>query len=489
MRAMKRIGVTALLILGSVLPAGPARADSVAARWIQLGPGNQGAAPTSLTPTIWARAVTTDGSCPALAIDGAPAATPMGVRFSNTPGFPVTECEAVVPAGHATATVGGVDLKLPVENPKRILVIADTGCRMNGTAQQNCNDPSAFPLQFLANYEALFKPDLVVHVGDYFYRDTDCQGAFPGCNDPSSPGYEPWGDNWGSWNADLLTPAATLLAAAPWVMTRGNHESCGRGAHGWYSLLDPRPYDANAVNCTAGSFTQGSATSFPTGAAPYGHDFEPSYLVPAGPVTLIVHDSSYANDSKVDAVTAARYAADLASVLAAVGTNATAIFTTHKPAYGLVTGMPTSGGDATEQYLFNGLLNGGAGVPYSVGLFLSGHIHQFEYLNFSDYTRYAPQLIVGVGGTLLDTPTAPPALTDAYQDQAFTLHDGTSSTTSAEVTHAYSQAEFGFAVLHATPAGYLADVYSIGASRRGRCRITLGPNLAPGTQRGISCWQ
>ena len=151
--------------------------------------------------------------------------------------------------------------------------------------------------------------------------------------------------------------------------------------------------------------------------------------------------------------------------------------------------MPTSGGDATEQYLFNGLLNGRAGVPYSVGLFLSGHIHQFEYVNFSDYTRYAPQLIVGVGGTLLDTPIAPPALTDAYQNQPFTVHDTTSGATSAQVTNAYSQAEFGFAVLDATPTGYLANVYNIGASRSGRCTLTLGPNLAPGTQRSIACWQ
>ncbi len=477
-----------VLSLGFVAQATAARADTVVARWIQLGPANQGANPLAANPTIWARAITTDGSCPALLLDGAPA-SPMSVRFSNTPGFPVTECETVVPAGHRTATVGDVDLKLPVANPRRILVIADTGCRMNGTSQQNCHDPSAFPLQFLANFEALLRPDLIVHVGDYFYRDTDCQGAFPGCSDPSSPDYEPWGDNWESWNADLMTPAKVLLAAAPWVMTRGNHESCGRGAHGWYSLLDPRPYDANAVNCSAGSFFSGSTSAYEAGATPYGYDFEPTYVVPAGGVNLLVHDSSFANDSKVDTTMAARFAADLGTVLAAVGTSSVNIFTTHKPTYGLVNGAPTSGGDFTEQYLFNSLVNGGGGVPYSVGLFLSGHIHQFEYLNFSDYTRFAPQLVVGVGGTLLDPPTAPPALTDAYADQPFTVHDTATATETANVRHAYSQAEFGFAVLDATRTGYRADVFSIGASRVGRCAITLGPNLVPGTQRGIACGQ
>jgi hypothetical protein len=477
------------VLLGFLAHAGTARADAVVARWVQLGPGEAGASPLSATPTIWARAVTTDGTCPALLLDGAPAAAQPAVRFSDAPGFPVTECEAVVPPGHATATLGGVDLKLPVADPKRILVIADTGCRMSGAAQQDCNDPVAFPLQFLSNYEASFKPDLVVHVGDYFYRDTDCRNAFPGCLDPASPEYEPWGDDWPSWNADLLTPAKALLAAAPWVMTRGNHESCGRGARGWYALLDPRPYDDRAVNCAAKSFFAGSATRYALGSTPYGYDFEPTYVVPAGRVNILVHDSSFARDLAVDAVTAARYAADLGAALAAVGPDSTNILATHKPTFGLVAGTPTSAGDATEQYLFSGLLNGGDGVPSNIGLFLSGHIHQFEYVNFADAARYAPQMIVGVGGTLLDPPTAPPALTDAYQDQGFTVHTGAATTATATVGHAYSQAEFGFAVLDATPTGYVANVYSIGASRAGRCSITLGASLAPGTQRGIACWQ
>jgi hypothetical protein len=85
----------------------------------------------------------------------------------------------VVPAGHTAATIDGVQLKLPVANPKRILVIADTGCHINGPAsQQDCHNPAAFPLQYLANLEAQFTPDLIVHVGDYFIIATPC--ARPG---------------------------------------------------------------------------------------------------------------------------------------------------------------------------------------------------------------------------------------------------------------------------------------------------------------------
>ena len=153
-----------------------------------------------------------------------------------------TVCEAVVPANHVTATIDGVTLKLPVANPKRILVIGDTGCRINGaSSQQDCHNPSAFPLNYLANYEAQFNPDLVVHVGDYFYRDTACQTGInnygvaqnnSNCNSnpTTNTGYVPWGDVFDSWNGDFFFPAVNLLEAAPWVMARGNHESCGRGA-------------------------------------------------------------------------------------------------------------------------------------------------------------------------------------------------------------------------------------------------------------------
>ena len=293
---------TALVVLAVALLPVSARADGdgVLARWIQLGPGSSpgalatgsdGDAPASTTPTILARAITASDTCPALTIDGSPLA--MNVRFTpDAPvagplppvgNFPVTLCEAVVPPGHREASIGGLALRLPVKDPKRILVIADTGCRMNGprgadgSNQQDCSSPVAFPLRFLANYEALFRPDLVVHVGDYFYRDTDCNNAFPGCNDPASPRFEPWGDNWSSWNADLFSPANVLLAAAPWVMVRGNHESCGRGAQGWYRLLDPRPYpnaDKSPFTCSKGS----------------AYDFSPSYVVPVSDVNLLIHE-------------------------------------------------------------------------------------------------------------------------------------------------------------------------------------------------------
>jgi hypothetical protein len=483
MRTTRSTLAAATLAAASAMATLPARAE-VVAQWIQIGPGDQGVSPLSGTPTVWARAITTDGSCPALSIDGAPAAQPLAVRFSNAPDFPVTQCEAVIPLGHRTARIGEVDLKLPVKNPRRILVIADTGCRMNGAAQQNCSDPKDFPFRANADYAASLQPDLVVHIGDYFYRDTDCRGAFPGCDDPSSPNYEPFGDNWASWRGDVFDPARKLLAAAPWVMVRGNHESCGRGAKGWYSLLDPKPYDPAAVACAAGSFFNGTATSYDGSSPPWGYDLSPTFVVPIGETRLLVHDSSFAIDARVDAATARRYETDLTAALAAAGGD-DVVFLTHKPTFALVAGAPTNGGNFTEQFLFSGGLGPdsafASGVPYKIGLFLSGHVHQTEYLNFMDFARYAPQVIIGVGGSQLDAPVVAGQSVYAFANEPFTVHNTIYSTTPADVERAYARTEYGFALLHPQPRGFELQTFTLADGRKGRCSITLG------VRRGVAC--
>lgn len=473
----------ALLALGLGLAPLAAQAE-VVSRWIQLGPGEQGQSPLAGPPSIWARAITTDGACPALKLDGRPAAVQMQIRFANTPGFGVTQCEAVVPPGHRTALIGDVELRLPVQRPRRILVLADTGCRMNGAAQQNCHDPVAFPTQAVMDAAAALEPDLVIHIGDFFYRDTGCGGAFPGRDDPASPAYEPFGDNWASWKGDFFDPAHKLLATAPWVMVRGNHESCGRGAHGWYSLLDPKPYAQAAVDCPAGSFFTGTSKAWDGSGTPYGYDFNPSYVVPLGETSLLVHDSSFAVDASVDPVMAARYDRDLAAAIAAIG-RGDAVLTTHKPTFALIAGAPTNGGNFTEQFVFSGGVAPtspfAGGVPYSLGLFLSGHVHQLEYVNLMDFARFAPQLIVGVGGSQLDAPTTPGQPVTSYANQPFTLHNIVDGTTETPVEKAYSRAEFGFAVLEPEPRGFRVQAYTLAEGRKGRCNITLG------TRRGIAC--
>jgi hypothetical protein len=135
-----------------------------------------------------------------------------------------------------SAVVGGQSLPVPKANPTKIVVIGDTGCRLqNGNGTQSCNDPNPngtdtpYPFAAVASLAAAQNPDLVLHVGDYAYRDNACP-AGQGFNCGGSP----WGFGWDTWQADLFSPGAALLAAAPWIMTRGNHEQCNRAGQGWY---------------------------------------------------------------------------------------------------------------------------------------------------------------------------------------------------------------------------------------------------------------
>ncbi len=523
------------------------------ARWIQMAPGsstnalvsgNYGDQPTSVFPTILARAIVSGGACPVVHLDGG-LTWPLRVRFTgssltNVPGtagatnakagypqyfvqnttpqnFPNgtpmattswTECESALPFGYHTATIDGVDLALPKAKPTRFLVLADTGCRMagalaaNGANQQNCSDPTTFPLAYLANLEATFKPDLIVHVGDYFYRDTNCNNTFPGCADTTSANYEMYGDTFDSWNADLLFPAKSLLAAAPWIMTRGNHESCGRGARGWYALLDPHPYDFSKVSCAPSSPAAPSAT-----APNYTADFEPTYVVGTPGLNFLVHDSSLANDTAVATALAQNYDVDLTNLLAAVGKKSMNIFTTHKPSFGLDYGEQSSSTpsiDSAGDYTLQAAVAGGTyaasafahGVPKNVGLFLSGHIHAFQYVNFNNNELYAPQLIVGMGGSLLDADlntgivpangTLDPA---AYTQSGaeFAINQVSGSVIDAIASKTYGHDEFGFAVLDAkfdtdgSVKAFDAAVYKVSSTLAGHCTIKLRPN------RSIAC--
>jgi hypothetical protein len=100
--------------------------------------------------------------------------------------------------------------------------------------------PKQWPFHFIADVVAQTKPDLVIHVGDYHYRETPCPRGHDGCAG------SPFGDTWSVWRADFFAPADTLLKMDPWVFVRGNHELCDRGGKGWSRMLERFPFDAAA---------------------------------------------------------------------------------------------------------------------------------------------------------------------------------------------------------------------------------------------------
>src|SRR5262249_14105024 len=211
---------------------GPTRATPRAA-WVQLiGPDGSSSV----------RAIINKGNCPDLMVDGKPvrmnvradpkALFPGHRKKMPTADFRVQVCETIVPAGTASAVLEDRPLSLPPPEIRRIVVLGDTGCRVKKKKTQDCNDPKKSPHAKLVEHAAQARPDLVIHLGDYLYREKRCSKRVTDCPNVAT------GYGWNVWDADFFTPSSPLLAAAPWIMVRGNHETCGRAGEGWYRFLD-----------------------------------------------------------------------------------------------------------------------------------------------------------------------------------------------------------------------------------------------------------
>ena len=309
-----------------------------------------------------ARAVVEGERCPALAVDGA--GVTMSVRAPADERFPLV-CEAVLPTGAATATLDGAALPLPHAEVKRIAIFGDSGCRVDAPAHeyQACNDPAAWPFLRTSAAAAALMPDLVIHVGDYLYRESPCPALQPGCRG------SPSGDDWAAWQADFFAPAATLLKAAPWVMVRGNHENCSRSGAGFFRLLDPRPLPASC---------------------PF---ISPVYRVAVGGLTFYVLDSGEAGDVTAPPQLVDTYRQNLAAI------DGPAWLLTHRPVWAVARFVKGPG--LSVLLNFNATLSAAMGdkPPAAIALVVSGHIHLFEALSFADHR--APQLVLGTAGSSL----------------------------------------------------------------------------------------
>jgi hypothetical protein len=350
--------------VASTLAAVTQAEAKILAQWVELGPDGSSSA----------RAITED-TCPAVTFDGV--AVPMNVRsdpaqqFGNVKPaqFLVRGCEVAVPAGAVTAMLDGKALPLPKANPQRIVMFGDTGCRLKtGDAWQACNDPDAWPFPKVAALAAAAHPDLMIHVGDYEYRESPCPAGNTGCAG------SPYGYGWDAWNADFFQPAAPLFAAAPWVMVRGNHENCDRAGEGWFRFLDHSPMEQSC------------------------RDFTGDYVVRLGDFALVVVDSGKVNDNAgEDSEQVPILHRQFLDVLAEKIPDY-AWLTTHKP----VNGMLAKPGDPAVNIASNKVLQAalGADMPASVRMYVAGHIHFFQAVDFGG--ARPSQLVVGTGGDNLE---------------------------------------------------------------------------------------
>ncbi len=381
--------------------------------WVQYVPGG-----------IEARAITDATECPKATIDG----QIIAMSKRSTPGerYPITTCAMQVPKGTKEAAINDVPLPLPVEKPQRILVIGDTGCRLKGKVNQGCNDIADWPFRINADISAEMKPDLVIHVGDFHYREGACPIGNRKCAG------SPSGDTWDVWRADFFSPSEALLQAAPWVMVRGNHEECDRGGIGWSRTLDPYTFD-NATGCLG---------------------LGKPYTVDLGGVTLAVWDVSTASEGKLNEGQAAVFREQFKAL--ANLADQPVWLAQHRPIWsseGTTKDGQTEGDNKT-------LATAGIdSIPAKVQAMFSGHHHVFRVMNYQE--NLPIQIISGHGGDELMSSDA-----GSRTPAGLKINNAT-------VKYSFEQPGiFGFAMLERDGGNWKLTNYDVHGRKLANCAMT-----------------
>ena len=417
-----------------------AQSDSrVRNAWVQVVPPNRGLV----------RATTEADRCPLAHFDGRDVR--MKVRARPNPDFDVLVCELSVPPGTGRIEVAGRELRPVSQNPRRIAVVGDTGCRMKaGSALddgfQNCGDPDDWEFAKVAKRVAEWQPDLIIQLGDYIYREQECPESCGNCL--GSPFNSP-GMRMDTWDVEFFEPGTPMLEAAPLVLVRGDHEKCERAGRGYFRFLDP--------------FGMRTCTDF---SAPYALDFDGLQLVVTD--TVQAEDTSLSPDAVIG-----RYAQDFERA-GELATGDTWLIS-HRPIWALrpaaAAGSTTRKDECGNQAIPRRLVVQDINVtvqealassrlagwlPPAVGLVLTAHIHVGEVLSFTG--GRPPQMVVGISGTKLL-----PAVTEDLVGQVI---DGET------ITHATMISVHGFFGFEPRQAGgWDVEVLDAGGASVSRCRV------------------
>lgn len=310
--------------------------------------------------------VVNSGNCPAITCDGKTLQT--SLRFQKNSGFDVNVCAAEI-EGCKNVTYQNKTVTLP-KKIKTIAIIGDTGCRIkikkDSTSDkdlQNCRNKDAWPAEKIAQKIAAQKPDLIIHVGDYQYREK-CENPEL-CKDVEMQyvGYD-----YKAWKEDFLKPFANILGEAPWIFIRGNHEDCDRAWQGYKAMLSPYPYQACDKE-DDGKNMQKNAS-------------EPPYTIDLDDIHMVAMDSAGEDDKKIKEKDLKLFE----EWFDGMHLKKHSWILTHKPVYDL-----NYKDESAQEKAFkkSGL------EPAKI---LSGHIHLFEWVKDGKQE----QLVVGNSGTKLD---------------------------------------------------------------------------------------
>jgi predicted phosphodiesterase len=357
--------------------------DTPLAAWTELGPGGlqvvravMASGTASCPPIHWEIGATSGGGA-------------MALRAPSNGAFNDTVCEYPLPGSATGADVAGMAVPVRKGVIEKVALLGDTGCKegKQSSSKVKC-DPKLWTFGMVANEIAAENPDLIIHLGDIFYRTTACENDKSNGKSGCSAGID----------EDFFTPAKPMLAAAPLVMVRGNHEEYGGDCVGWFRYFEPTLKSA-VKDCTqtAGnvSCTQAQSQRF---SLPYSVMLNPQQA-------LVVLDTSAAPNPPEGGTQAYidEYSRELncANQRADQADRPTWLIS-HVPLWYNAKPKAEGGPPLLEQAL---LQAGAGGLSSNFQMVISGHLHQFQYLSFdTTKVKEPPQLILGDGGTLMSNP-------------------------------------------------------------------------------------
>lgn len=434
MMAFRHIIKPALAVIGLTCigqaSAGTATTSQQYANYVILGqsPGgeNLAIARTVIDPQL---------TCPTISeVSGA--TTINMITRDNPFHFPVMVCEALIEFDKSyqmNFADSSISLPMAKSDMANIQVFGDTGCKSSDCAEGT----AAQPFKSLADSAVVDKPDVVLHMGDFNYRGTGGQVGFTikdgsgnltqqnewtydAGDDLTSADQCGQGkggtfysqnaqnanrpDSWQYWHDDLFMSSQKLMQAAPWIVARGNHELCSRAGPGYFYFLDPHS------NLVKGQKQLSCPVPNPSKDALANSVQIPNYTVSFKTLDIAVIDSANACDGFDNSPFAKVYKKvfkDLNQSVKKSGNNTWMM--THRPIWGVQAfdGDKSTACTSANQYAcINQMMQDaiaalpGKSLNKNISLVLSGHMHKFESVSFTE-KGHPPGIIVGSSGVKL----------------------------------------------------------------------------------------
>ena len=371
-------------------------------------------------PRFIIRTIVKTNNCPTALVDGVTQALVLRTKTPPT-NFKYYVCEAYLALNNPIKSIilNGFSLPTPISNPETIIVVGDTGCR---SASQNCSPKNTYnpgwyyekiAAEAANDPQAHKKPDLIVHVGDMHYRESNNGDCAQTKNGPC----------WESWEADFFIPSQAFFNVAPLVMARGNHESCTRSWRGWFYFLAPEKLDTDLDwSPTSCEFNLGK--QIPDG------NYTPSYSIPFDDLQILMLDTSITTYDDCDCFDNKKYTKlfnDLSDLYNK--TNKPVWVVTHQPFWSILSSNGkakastpfSSRNKYSKHYIIsamtpstqlkpNLLKKGLLGKAHTIDAVISGHIHLSEIIEFKDHRPH--QIVAGASGTKLESALPHPVDTD-----------------------------------------------------------------------------